>query len=297
MTGMDASLTQVNPEQRMTSVTESAKRNTHAVTDSHTTHIIAVASGIRGVGKSSIAALLAAALHRHGLKVGLFDADSTGASILRLFGVQPLSAVSGPEKIVPVVSRGGIKLMALNRLVSGDKQPIAGHDALINNASKPVWEDLACGHLDYLIVNLPPGTSDVGLTVTHVLPFDGVVLVTSPRDIAELALREAASMFKHSGIPLIGLVDNMRHVVCPACGTGIYVFGTGQAEFSAQLFETVMLGRMPLDPELACLCDAGEIEDYRSAELDSITEKVLQFVAKTVSKTSGKRQSADRSRG
>jgi ATP-binding protein involved in chromosome partitioning len=297
MVGRDAILPQVIPEQRMNSVTESARRNAPTVTDSHTTHIIAVASGVRGVGKSSIAALLATALHHHGLKVGLFDADSTSASILRLFGVQSHPAVSRPEEIAPVVSRGGIKLMALNWLLLGDEQPITGHNSLINNAIKHVWEDLACGHLDYLIVNLSPGTSDIGLTVNQALPLDGVVLVTSPRDMAEMALREVASMFKHSGIPLIGLVDNMRHVVCPACGTGIYVFGTGQAEFSAQLFKTEMLGRMPLDPELACLCDAGEIEDYRSAELDSITEKVLQFVAKTVSKTSEKRQSADKNRG
>lgn len=297
MVGIDAILTQVKPEQRINSVTESARRNTPTVTDSHTMHIIAVASGIRGVGKSSVAALLATALHCHGLKVGLFDADSTSTSILRLFGVQPHPTVSRPEEIAPVVSRSGIKLMALNRLLSDAEPPIAGHDALVNNAIKHMWEDLACGHLDYLIVNLPPGTSDIGLTVTQAFPLEGVVLVTSPRDMAEMALREVASMFKHSGIPLIGLVDNMRHVVCPACGTGIYVFGTGQAEFSAQLFKTEMLGRMPLDPELACLCDAGEIEDYRSAELDSITEKVLQFVAKTVSKTSRKRQSADKSRG
>jgi Mrp family chromosome partitioning ATPase len=214
-----------------------------------------------------------------------------------MFSAHQHPAASSPEEIVAIVSQGGIKLMALNWPLSGAEQPIAGHDTWINDAIKHVWDDLVCGYLDYLIVNLPPGTSDIGLTVTQALPLDGVVFVSSPRDVAEMALREVASMFKHADIPLIGLVDNMRHVVCPTCGTGIYVFGTGQAEFSAQLFETEMLGRIPLDPELACLCDAGEIEDYRSAELDSITEKVLQFVANTVSKTSGKRQSADKSRG
>nr|MBN1228470.1 P-loop NTPase [Anaerolineae bacterium] len=295
MTAMDDNLAQVAPEQ--TFEAESARRNAPAVTDGPTTHIIAVASGIQGVGKSSIAALLSAALHRHGLEVGLFDADSTGAGLLRMFNVHQHPAVRRPGEIAPVVSRGGIRLMALNWLLLGDDQPIAGHDALINNAIKQVWEDLVCGQLDYLIVNLPPGLSDSGLTVARALPLDGVVLITSPRDIAEMAIREVASMFKHSGIPLIGLIDNMRHVVCPACGTGIYVFGTGQAEFSAQIFKTEMLGRMPLDPELACLCDTGEIEDYRSTELDFIAEKVLQFVAKAVSKASGKHQPADTSRG
>jgi Mrp family chromosome partitioning ATPase len=146
-----------------------------------------------------------------------------------------------------------------------------------------MWKDLVCGQVDYLVIDLPPGMSDVALAITQSLPLDGVVLVTSPRDMAEMALRETATLVSHWGIPLIGLVDNMRYVVCPACGTGVNIFGTGQAEFSAQLFKTEMLGRMPLDPELACLCEAGEIEDYRSAELDSIAEKVLLFITTKVS--------------
>lgn len=284
----DRGPTQVQSEQWMTPVSGSTGRKAPAATDSDITYIIAVASGIRGVGKSSVAALLAVGLHRHRLKVGLFDADSMGASLLRMFSIHQRRAVNRSEEIAHVVSRDGIKLVTLNRLSPGDEQPIAIEHA---------WEELAGGHLDYLIVNLPPGTSGASPIVTQALPVDGVVLVTSPRDMAEMALREVANMFKHSGIPLIGLVDNMRHVVCPACGTDVYVFGTGQAEFSAQLFKTELLGRLPLDPELACLCDAGEIENYRRAELDSITERVLQFAAKPVSKTSGQRQSADKRRG
>ena len=274
----------------------SARRGDPVTTASQMTHVIAVASGLRDVGKSSIAGLLAAALNRHGLTVGLLDADITGARIPRMFGIYQQPVVIGPEGLVSVESPGGIKLMALTWLSSGDES-WARPDPAISRVIEQFWREVVLGSLDYLIVNLPPGTSDIALAVVRSLPLDGVVLITSPRDTADMALREAANMFKDSGVPLIGLVDNMRHVVCPACGTGIYVFGPGQAEFSAQLFKTQMLGRMPLDPELACLCDAGEIEDYRSAELDSITEKVLQFVAKTVSKTSGKRQSADKSRG
>jgi Mrp family chromosome partitioning ATPase len=296
MTGMDASLTRVKPEQRMTFVTESAEPNAPAVTDSQTTHIIAVASGIRGVGKSSIAGLLAVALNRNGLRVGLFDADSTSTNIPRMFGVYQQPVVIGSEGFVPVESPGGITLMALNWLLSGEGSR-ARPDPAISRIIEQFWRDVVFGRLDYLIVDLPPGTSDVALTVIQSLPLDGVVLITSPRDTADMALREAASMFKHSGVPLIGLVDNMRHVVCPACGTGIYVFGPGQADFSAQLLETQMLGRMPLDPELACLGDAGAIEDYRSPELDSITKKVHQLVTAAVSETSGKHQPADRSRG
>jgi Mrp family chromosome partitioning ATPase len=274
----------------------SAKRDDPVSKDSQITHVIAVASGIRGVGKSSIAGLLAAALCRYGLRVGLLDADITSASIPGMFGVHRHPAVIGSEGFVPVESLGGIKLIALNWLLSGEDSR-ARPDPPISRVIEQFWRDIACGHLDYLIIDLPPGISDIALTAAQSLPLDGVVLITSPRDIAEIALREVANMFKHSGIPLIGLVDNMRHVVCPACGTGIYVFGTGQAEFSAQLFKTEMLGRMPLDPELACLCDAGAIEDYRSAELDSIVEKVLQFVATAVSETSGISRSADNSGG
>jgi Mrp family chromosome partitioning ATPase len=262
----------------------SAKRDDPVAKDSQITHVIAVASGIRGVGKSSIAGLLAAALCRYRLRVGLLDADITSASIPRMFGVHQQPAVIGSKGFVPDESPGGIKLMALNWLLSGEDSR-AWSDPLISRVIEQFWRDIACGHLDYLIIDLPPGISDIALTAAQSLPLEGVVLITSPRDIAEIALREVANMFKHSGIPLIGLVDNMRHVVCPACGTGIYVFGTGQAEFSAQLFKTEMLGRMPLDPELACLCDAGAIEDYRSAELDSIAEKVHQFIATAVSDT------------
>jgi Mrp family chromosome partitioning ATPase len=262
----------------------SARLGDPIATASQMTHVIAVASGVRDVGKSSIAGLLAAALNRHGLDVGLLDADVTGARIPRMFGIHQQPVVIELEGLVPVESVGGVKLMALNWVSLGDESR-ARPDPPISRIIEQAWRDVVLGNLDYLIVNLPPGTSDVALAVVESLPLDGVVLITSPRDIAEMALREAASMFKHSGVPLIGLVDNMRHVVCPACGTGIYIFGPGQAEFSAQLFETEMLGRMPLDPELACLCDAGAIEDYRSAELDSIVKKVLQFITTAVSST------------
>jgi Mrp family chromosome partitioning ATPase len=262
----------------------SARRGDPVTTVGQMTHVIAVASDLRDVGKSSMAGLLAAALNRHGLTVGLLDADITGARIPRMFGIHQQPVLIGPERFVSVESPGGIKLMALNWLSSGE-QSRARPDPAISRIIEQFWRDVVLGNLDYLIVNLPPGTSDVGLTVAQAFPLDGVVLITSPRDIAEIALREVANMFKHSGIPLIGLVDNMRHVVCPTCGTGIYVFGPGQAEFSAQLFKTEMLGRMPLDPELACLCDAGAIEDYRSAELDSIAEKVRQLIATAVSDT------------
>jgi len=297
MPELDTDLVKGQSEQRIIVMTNSAKYDEIVATSNQVPHVIVVASGINGVGKSTIAALLAAALNRHGLEVGLLDADITGANILRMFGSYQHPSASGQEEIVPVVSKGGIRLMELSWLLSDDEESIDRHVQLISRAVKHVWEDHVCGKLDLLIIDLPSGTSEIALIVTQSLPLDGVVLVTSPRDMAEMALREVANMFKHSGIRLIGLVDNMRHVICPACGTGIYVFGTGQVEFSAQLFKTEMLGRMPLDPDLACLCNTGAIEDYRNVELDSIAEEVLQFVATAVSETPEKHQPADNSGG
>lgn len=247
---------------------------------SQRTHVVAVASGMRGVGKSSIAGLLAAAFCRCGLRAGLLDTDISSASIPRMFGVHQQPAAIGSEELVPVESPGGIKLVLLSRLLSGEDSRIWNSPLMIR-VIKRFWRDIVHGHLDYLIINLPPGAPDVALTTIQSLPPNGIVLVTSPRDMAEMALRETATMFKQLGIPLIGLVDNMRHVVCPACGTQICVFGTGQAEFSAQLLETEILGRMPLDPDLTCLCDSGEIENYRSVELASIAEKVRHHVTTT----------------
>ncbi len=239
--------------------------------------VIAVMSGKGGVGKSSIAGLLASALRRGGYRVGVLDADITGPSIPKVFGVHQ-SPVGGPDGISPVKSSTGILLMSINLLLPQEDQPVIWRGPLIGRAIQQFWNDIAWGRLDFLIVDLPPGTADAALTVMQSLPLDGVILVTSPQDLAGMVVRKAANMTQRLGIPLLGLVENMSHAHCPQCGAMIEVFGPSQAGETARRIGTELLGRIPLDPELAILCDRGAIEDYLSDELDGLTSKVIELL-------------------
>jgi len=241
--------------------------------------VIAVMSGKGGVGKSSIAGLLASALHQRGYQVGILDADITGPSIPMMFGAYQMP-VSGLQGILPVSSRAGIKLMSINLLLSDKDQPVVWRGPLIGRAIQQFWSEIEWGELDFLIVDLPPGTADASLTVMQSLPLDGIVLVTSPQDLAGMVVRKAANMAKHLEIPLIGLVENMSHIFCPKCGEKILLFGKSQAESSALMIGIPMLGHLPLDTQLSVLCDCGTIEDYRNEELERITNKVINFISK-----------------
>jgi len=244
----------------------------------HISKVIAVMSGKGGVGKSSIAGLLASALHQRDYQVGVLDADITGPSIPMMFGAYQMP-VSGLQGILPVSSRTGIKLMSINLLLSDKDQPVVWRGPLIGRAIQQFWSEIEWGELDFLIVDLPPGTADASLTVMQSLPLDGIVLVTSPQDLAGMVVRKAANMAKHLEIPLIGLVENMSHIFCPKCGEKIYLFGKSQAESSAQMIGIPMLGHLPLDTHLSVLCDCGTIEDYRNEELERITNKVINFIS------------------
>ena len=232
-------------------------------------------SGKGGVGKSSVAGLLAAALRREGFEVGVLDADITGPSIPKMFGIHH-PPDSNAQGILPVVSRTGIKLMSINLLLSDEGQPVVWRGPLIGRAIEQFWRDIVWGELDYLIIDLPPGTSDAALTVAQTLPVKGYVLVTSPQDLAGMVVRKAANMALQMGIPLIGLVENMSYAVCPACGAVIDVFGPSCAEETARQIETKLLGRLPLDACLAVVCDDGAIEDYRCDAFDAIAGQVLE---------------------
>jgi Mrp family chromosome partitioning ATPase len=253
-------------------------------------HVVAVMSGKGGVGKSSVTGLLASELRRRGLEVGVLDADITGSSIPRIFGAHT-PPTSGSKGILPVESRTGIKLMSINLLLAEEDQAVVWRGPLISRAIEQFWHDIAWGDLDYLIVDLPPGTSDAALTVTQSLPLDGVVLVTSPQDLAGMVVRKAAQMTEHLGIPLIGLVENMSHVTCPNCGATIEVFGPSQSEETARQISADMLGRVPLDPDLAMLCDAGSIEDYNCEAFEAIVDQVLLAVPARASSWAGSSKS------
>jgi len=240
--------------------------------------VLAVMSGKGGVGKSSVTGLLASSLRRRGLRVGVLDADITGPSIPMIFGVHQMP-ISTQEGILPVVTSTGIKVMSINLLLPDRGQPVIWRGPLISKAIGQFWSEIVWGDLDYLVVDLPPGTADAALTVMQSLPLDGIVLVTSPQDLAGMIVCKAANMAKTLSIPLIGLIENMSHIVCPECGAHIDIFGTSKAENTAHTIETEMLGHIPVDPKFAVLCDKGMIEKYNSKTFEEIAEKVIRIVS------------------
>ena len=245
-------------------------------------HVIAVLSGKGGVGKSSVAALLAVALHRQGQQVGVLDADITGPSIPKMFGLHRSPPMS-PAGMLPAETSTGIKVMSINLLLPDEDDAVIWRGPLISKTIKQFWKDVVWGELDYLIVDLPPGTSDASLTVMQSIPLSGVVLVTSPQDLAGMVVRKAAHMAQRMKVPILGLVENMSYVVCPRCGEEIWVFGPSRAMQTAQGFWTPFLGRLPLDPELACRCDAGEVEKYAAQAFEPIVEQVVEGMPTTKS--------------
>jgi Mrp family chromosome partitioning ATPase len=272
---MDISVTRMTPEQRAVFMA-AARGDTRAATGTkNVACVIAVMSGKGGVGKSAVTGMLATSLRGRGLRTGILDADITGPSIPKIFGAND-SPECGPDGILPVVTHTGIKLMSVNLLLPQQEMAVIWRGPLISRTIEQFWSDIAWGDLDYLVVDLPPGTSDAALTVTQSLPLHGVILVTSPQDLAGMVVRKAADLVCRMEIPLIGVVENMSHVVCPHCGATVHVFGPSRAGETAHLIGSNLLGHLPLDPRLAMLCDAGEIEDYHSDAFEAVVEKVLE---------------------
>jgi len=238
---------------------------------SHINHVIAVMSGKGGVGKSSVSALLAVALAKQGLRTGLLDADITGPSIPKLFGLNRQAEVEN-GKIKPSLSRLGTRVVSLNLLLPHEDDPVVWRGPLIGGAVKQFWTDVMWGELDYLIVDLPPGTGDAPLTVLQSLPLDGLVIVSSPQDLAVMVVKKAIRMAQMMNVPILGLVENMSGMVCPHCGKRIEMFGESRAKEVVAATGLNLLGCLPLDPELSRLCDRGAIEDYEVEFFSHITE-------------------------
>ena len=241
-------------------------------------HVIAVLSGKGGVGKSSVAALLAVALHRQGKRVGVLDADITGPSIPKLFGLHDPPPM-GPVGMLPAKTRTGIGVMSINLLLPSEDDAVIWRGPLISSAIKQFWGEVIWGTLDYLIVDLPPGTSDASLTVMQSIPLNGIVLVTSPQDLAGMVVRKAARMAQQMKAPVLGLVENMSHLICPKCGEKISVFGPSQALRTAMALGVPLLGQLPLDPELSGRGDAGQIEDYVGDLFAPIAERITALAS------------------
>ena len=241
-------------------------------------HVVAVVSGKGGVGKSSVSALLATTLNARGLKVGVLDADITGPSIPKMLlgdGHRPLAS---PLGILPVETASGIKVMSVNLLLEDPNQAVIWRGPLISGAIKQFWGDVVWGDLDYLIVDLPPGTSDASLTVMQMLPLNGIVLVTTPQSLAGMVVRKAAAMAQQLGIPVLGLIENMSYVRCPGCDEVVELFGPSKgAELAAQM-GTPLLGRLPINPRLAELSDSGRLEECAPEEFGPVVDRLLAIM-------------------
>ncbi len=240
-------------------------------------HIIAVMSGKGGVGKSLVSSLLAVALKRKGLEVGILDADITGASIPRMFGIRV--PPSGNENgILPVLSRCGIGVMSINLLLPSEDDAVIWRGPLIGNTIKQFGEEVLWGRLDYLIVDLPPGTADAPLTLMQSFPVSGVVIVFTPQDLVEMIVNKAVKMVRQMQKPLLGVVENMSYLYVPEIHKKIDVFGKSKAERMARAAQAPLLGQLPIDPEMARLCDEGNIECYDGEVVARLGESLIEAV-------------------
>lgn len=240
-------------------------------------HVIGVVSGKGGVGKSLVTGILATELARRGAKVGILDADVTGPSIPKMFGLAGAHAYAQDNLLVPQESRGGIKIMSANLVLEHETDPVLWRGPVVAGAIKQFWGQTAWGELDFLLVDMPPGTSDVALTVFQSLPVEGVVIVSSPQDLVQMVVGKAMNMANMMGVPVLGLVENMAYVTCPDCGKKIYPYGPSRLEETAKAFGLVELGQLGIDPALAEACDRGDFEEaLPKGTLPQMTETVVQ---------------------
>jgi len=245
-------------------------------------NIIAVMSGKGGVGKSLVAGLTAVALKRQGYEVGVLDADITGSSIPKMFGIttRPGGSDTG---ILPVLSRSGMEVMSMNLLLPQEDAAVIWRGPLISKAITQFWEDVLWGKLDYLVVDLPPGTADASLTVMQTLPISGVVIVFTPQDLTIMIVKKAVNMAQKMDKPVLGVVENMSYLYVPEIDKRIELFGRSRGEEMAQAVKAPLLGQLPIDPELAKLCDKGEIERYNSDAFTAMARTLIQTLPQPIS--------------
>jgi Mrp family chromosome partitioning ATPase len=239
--------------------------------------VIAIASGKGGVGKSSTTALIASELRRHGLKVGILDADVTGPSQPKMFGVKgPL--VDRGEGIEPALTSDGLAMVSSQFMVEDEQTPVIWRGPLVTRLIMQFFGGVNWGKLDYLLVDMPPGTSDVPLTVFQSLPLDGIVFVFTPQDLSAMIVKKAMNMARDLHVPLLGVVENMAFFACPHCGEKSEIFGHSHVAEIAQEYGVPLLARLPIDPKLSPLADVGKIASYTSPELTKLTDTLLAAI-------------------
>lgn len=245
-------------------------------------NIIAVMSGKGGVGKSLVASLIAVTFKRQGYEVGVLDADITGPSIPKMFGIttRPSGNTTG---ILPVLSRSGIEIMSMNLLLPQEDDAVIWRGILISKAITQFWEDVVWGKLDYLVVDLPPGTADASLTVMQILPISGVIIVFTPQDLTTMIVRKVVNMAQKMGKPILGMVENMSYLYVPEIDKRIELFGKSRGEEMAKAASAPLLGQLPIDPQLAKLCDEGTIERYNSDAFAAMAQTLTQTLPQAIS--------------
>ena len=250
----------------------SAKPNPH----SHVKKVIGVVSGKGGVGKSLVTSMMAVLLRRRGQNVAILDADITGPSIPRMFGVHgQLSATD--EGIIPAASTTGVKMVSLNLLLERETDPVVWRGPVIAGTVKQFWSDVMWGDVDYMFVDMPPGTGDVPLTVFQSLPVNGILIVTSPQELVGMIVEKAVRMANMMNVPVLGLVENMSYFQCDECGKKHYIFGQSRLDDVARHNDIAMSARLPLNPALSAACDAGKIEMFDGDWLDVMAEALMKL--------------------
>ena len=246
--------------------------------DAHIGKVFGIVSGKGGVGKSMVTSQLAVSLRRKGYRVGILDADITGPSIPKAFGMHE-KAVGTENALLPCVSSTGIEVMSINLLLDDETDPVIWRGPVIAGAVKQFWTDVVWKDVDFLFVDMPPGTSDVPLTVFQSLPVDGIVVVASPQELVSMIVAKAVNMAEMMKVPMLGIVENMSYIVCPDCGKHINVFGDSHVDEVAAKHHLPVLAKCPIDPQLAALSDAGMIETYGGQFLEGAAdacEKLLK---------------------
>ena len=243
----------------------SAPANAH----SHVRHVIAVVSGKGGVGKSLVTSMMAVAMRRCGLSTAILDADITGPSIPKAFGVHGMLGATD-EGIVPAVTTTGIKLVSLNLLLENETDPVVWRGPVIAGTVKQFWTDVMWGDVDFMFVDMPPGTGDVPLTVFQSLPVDGILIVTTPQELVGMIVEKAVRMAQMMNVPVLGLVENMAYFQCDECGKRHYIFGESHLDEIAARNGVSCTAQLPMNPALAAACDTGMIEMFDGAWLDGV---------------------------
>ena len=236
--------------------------------------VIGVVSGKGGVGKSMVTSQLAVTMQRRGHNVAVLDADITGPSIPKAFGIHD-RAMGTENALIPSESKTGIQVMSINLLLENETDPVIWRGPVISGVVQQFWTDVLW-NCDYLFVDMPPGTGDVSLSVFQSIPLDGIIIVASPQDLVGMVVEKAVKMAEMMNVPIVGLVENMSYVACPDCGKKIYLFGEGKTAQAAAAHNLPLLAEMPIDPALASLTDAGSIEDFQGDWLKTVADHLAE---------------------